>query len=144
MAVLALALAAQLLLAQRDELAARAQWRPWIGALCSVTGCELPPWREPRAFTMLDRNVRPAPGRPGVLAVDASFRNDAAWPQAWPNLRLTLSDVDGLPVGAREFGPGDYLDAAAPGVLAAGQSASVRFEVLEPAPRIVAFTFEFR
>ena len=58
---------------------------------------------------------------------------------------LTLSDVDGRAVGARAFAPADYLDdATAGGTLAPGQRASVALDVLEPAPDIVAFTFEFR
>ena len=58
---------------------------------------------------------------------------------------LTLSDVDGRDVGARAFAPADYLQgAAAAGQLAPGQRASVAFDVLEPAPDIVAFTFDFQ
>ena len=33
---------------------------------------------------------------PGALRVQAGFRNEAPWPQAWPELVLTLSDVEGL------------------------------------------------
>ncbi|MDQ3205758.1 MAG: DUF3426 domain-containing protein [Pseudomonadota bacterium] len=144
-AALALLLLLQLLLAQREALASQAQWRPWIASACGLLGCDIRPWRDPQAFSMLQRDVRPAPAREGVLVVDASFRNDAPWPQAWPNLLLTLSDVDGLPVGARAFTPAQYRGAEADAsLLASGQSASVRFEVVEPAPRIVAFAFEFR
>ena len=143
--VLALALVLQLLLADRARLAADARWRPVIAGLCTVTGCSLPPWHEPEAFAMISRDVRAHPGRAGALRVSATFRNDAQWPQAWPTLLLTLSDVDGRVVGARAFAPADYLDAAAAaGELAPGQRASVALDVLEPAPDIVAFTFEFR
>lgn len=141
---LAVLLGAQLLLAQRHDLAASARWRPMITAVCAVLGCELPPWREPAAYTMLARSVQPA-GRPGVLNVEASFRNDARWPQPWPALSLSLSDVRGQPVAQRTFVPGEYRDDAATAAqLAPGQSASVQFDVVEPASPIVAFTFEFR
>ncbi len=135
----------QLLLAQRAELAADARWRPWIASVCGVLGCTLPTWHEPDAYTMLDRSVQPPPGRNGVLNVSASFRNDARWPQAWPTLLLSLSDVDGRQVAGRAFTPVEYHAPSQKGeLLAPGQSASVRFEVIEPAPRIVAFTFDFR
>ncbi|WP_152597863.1 DUF3426 domain-containing protein [Novilysobacter arseniciresistens] len=142
---LGLLLVVQLLLSQRATLAASERWRPLIAATCSALMCELPPWREPLAFTMLARNVEQA-GAPGVLAVTASFRNDARWPQPWPALRLSLSDVDGIPVAARVFQPDEYRGsgAAAEPLLAPGQSANVRFEVVEPTPEIVAFTFDFR
>lgn len=143
--VLVLVLTLQLLLVQRQELAASARWRPWIAGLCSALRCEIPPWREPRAFTLLQRSVQPVPGAAGVLAVDANFRNDARWPQPWPTLVLSLSDVEGRQVGIRAFAPSEYRGAGAGAheLLAAGEARTVRFRVREPAPRIVAFTFDF-
>jgi hypothetical protein len=145
LAGLSLLLVLQLLLAQRDALAASARWRPVIGALCTTLRCTLPPWREPAAFTMLSREVRPHPDAPGTLLINASFRNDARWPQPWPALLLTLSDLDGRMVGARSFVAGEYLGAApTQSELAPGQTAAVSLAVVEPAPNVVAFTFDFR
>lgn len=141
---LTLLLALQLLLAQREELAANARWRPVIGHLCGVLHCKLPAWREPAAFTMLQRSVRPRPGVAGVLRVDASFRNDARWAQPWPTVLLTLSDMEGRPVGLRAFQPHEYLSGHGGGRIAPGQSATIRFDVIEPAQRVVAFTFDFK
>lgn len=144
-AVLTTLLLLQLLLAQRAELAADARWRPWISSVCSVFRCTLPTWHQPDAYSMLARSVQPKPGQPGVLDVSASFRNDAHWPQAWPTLLLSLSDVDGRQVAARAFTPLEYRAQSQVGdQLMPGQSASIRFDVVEPAPRIVAFTFDFR
>lgn len=144
-AALALVLALQLLLTQRHELAATARWRPLVTGLCGVLQCDVPPWREPAAFTMLGRNVQPKPNAPGVLTASASFRNDARWAQPWPTLSLSLSDIDGQQVGLRAFSPDEYRgDASAGDELAPGQSATVQFDVIEPAPRIVAFTFDFQ
>ena len=142
---LAVTLVLQVLVADRANLAADARWRPVVAGVCTVFGCDVPPWREPLAFTMIERDVRAHPATAGALRVSATFRNDARWPQPWPTLVLTLSDVDGREVGARAFEPGDYLQGpAAAGQLAPGQRASVAFDVLEPAPDIVAFTFDFR
>ncbi|QIO89742.1 membrane protein [Stenotrophomonas rhizophila] len=135
----------QIAVADRARLAADAGTRPWIAGLCSVLRCTLPAWREPAAFSMISRDVRPVPGQPGALQVQASFRNDARWAQAWPALRLSLSDADGRLIGTGEFAPADYLGAAnASGhVLEPGQSARIAFRVREPAASTVAFTFEF-
>ena len=142
---LSLLLVLQLLLAQRDTLAASPRWRPTIAAMCATLRCSLPPWHEPAAFTMLSRDVRPHPAAPGTLLINASFRNDARWPQPWPTLVLNLSDVDGRPVGARAFTPDEYRrEHRAADRLLPGQSTTVTMEVVEPAPRIVAFTFDFR
>ncbi|HEU4774324.1 MAG TPA: DUF3426 domain-containing protein [Lysobacter sp.] len=144
--LLTVVLLGQLLLAQRNELAADARWRPTIGTVCKAVACRLPPWHEPAAYTMLARSVQPASGKQGVLSVQASFRNDASWPQAWPALQLNLSDINGQTIARRVFTAQDYhpADAALPAELAPGQSASVSFDILEPASPIVAFTFDFR
>ena len=108
-------------------------------------GSHAPPWHEPAAFTMLSRDVRPHPATPGTLLINASFRNDARWSQPWPRLLLTLSDLDGRMVGARSFAADEYLGAApTQSELAPGQTAAVTLSVVEPAPNIVAFTFDFR
>ena len=144
-AALSLLLVLQLLLADRTTLARDARWRPGMSLLCGALGCTLPAWREPAAMTLLDRDVRPRPGMPGVLRVTATFRNDARWAQPWPSLLLTLSDLDGRAVGARVFSPREYLGATpTQPTLASGQSAMLSMDVLEPGPRIVAFTFDFR
>lgn len=135
----------QIAVADRARLAADAGSRPWIAALCGVLRCSLPAWREPAAFSMISRDVRPVPGQAGALQVQASIRNDARWAQAWPSLRLSLSDADGRVIGTGVFAPADYLGGAqaTAGTLDPGQSAQIAFRVREPAASTVAFTFEF-
>ncbi len=142
--LLALALLAQLFFSQRAQLAADARWRPLVLSACGALRCSVPAWREPGAFSMLSRDVIAVPGRPGVLRVQASFRNDAAWPQPWPALVLALSDAEGRQLGVRRFQPRDYLGAA-PGraLLAPGQATQLAFDILEPGPGVVAFDFRF-
>jgi hypothetical protein len=141
--LLGLLLGLQILLADRAQLAADPRWRPLLETLCGALRCDLPPWDEPGAFTMLDRKVRPAT-QPGALRVDATFRNDARWPQPWPALQLALSDADGRVLGSRVFQPVEYLGAAPTTLLSPDQSAQITFVVREPAPGTVAFSFEFR
>jgi hypothetical protein len=142
---LAAVLLVQIAVADRARLAADAGTRPWIAGLCGVLRCSLPAWREPAAFSMLSRDVRPVPGQAGALQVQASIRNDARWAQAWPSLRLSLSDADGRVIGTNVFAPADYLDRATDpaATLEPGQSAQIAFRVREPAASTVAFTFEF-
>lgn len=142
--LLLLALPLQLLLADRARLAADAGWRPLLASLCGALRCELPPWREPQAFTMIERDVRPIPGSPGELQVRATFRNDARWAQPWPRLQLSLADADGRTVGARGFEPREYLGHAPADLLRSGQSAQIAFRIREPATPAAAFQFEFR
>ncbi len=137
-------LAAQLFFSERAQLAANARWRPLVASVCGALGCTLPPWREPAAFTMLARDVIAVPGRPGVLRVQASFRNDARWPQPWPALVLTLSDADNRTLGTRRFLPREYLGSAPDSrMLAPSQATQLAFDIAEPAPNVVSFDFRF-
>lgn len=143
--LLLILLAVQWLLADRARLAADAGWRPLLSTVCGALGCDLPPWREPAAFTLLQRDVRQHPSLPGVLRVTADFRNDARWSQPWPELQLTLSDVNGLPAGQRSFRATEYLGGTPEQAeLSSGESVSIAMDVVEPAARIVAFDFKFR
>jgi len=139
-------LAAQVIIADRARLAADAGSRPLVAGLCSVLRCSLPAWHEPEAFSMLSRDIRPVPNQAGALQVQASFRNDARWAQAWPALRLSLSDADGRVIGRRTLQPADYLGNGADPLarLEPGQSAQVSFRLREPAAATVAFSFEFQ
>ncbi|MEO8160185.1 MAG: DUF3426 domain-containing protein [Arenimonas sp.] len=142
--VLALALLLQFAVADRARLAADRDWRPRIAALCELLRCTLPPWREPAALHLTSRDLRPHPTLPGVLVVSASFRNDAPFAQPWPQLQLSLQNLDGESLGLRRFAPREYLGAApATTRIGAGQSASIRLEILDPGKRAVAFGFEF-
>lgn len=144
-ATLSLLLLVQIALADRARLAADAGTRPWIAGLCNVLRCELPAWRDPAAFSMISRDVRPVAQQAGALQVQASIRNDAQWAQDWPVLRLSLSDADGRVIGSGVFDASDYLGAGAQtaGLLEPGQSAQIAFQVKEPAASTVAFNFEF-
>lgn len=142
---LSLLLCAQVVLADRARLATQAGWRPLVVALCGVFRCDVPTWREPAAFTMLSRDVRPIVGSPGALQAQATFRNEARWAQAWPVILLTLKDADGRTLGARALQPDDYLPQgeASPSI-GPGQSAQMAVRVKEPSANVVAFSFDFR
>lgn len=142
--VLLAMLVLQVLLADRARLAADANWRPRMELLCRVLHCRLPPWHEPSAFHVTASELRPHPSAQGVLLVTASFRNDAAFAQAWPILELSLANLDGESLGLRRFAPRDYLGGAPASVrLEPGQSASVTLEILDPGKRAVSFEFQF-
>lgn len=142
---LGLLLCVQVVLADRARLATQAAWRPMVVALCAVFRCDVPTWREPTAFTMLSRDVRPILGQPGTLQAQATFRNDARWDQAWPVILLTLKDADGRTLGARALRPDDYLPQdERPAPIGPGQSAQMAVRIREPSANVVAFSFDFR
>ena len=135
----------QLMLATRMELARQAAWRPLLQQTCALLRCSLPDWHQPDAITLLQRDVQPHPRRPELLRITATFRNDAAWPQPWPTLVLSLSGSDGAVVGARAFAPETYLGGKPEQrLLGSGQRASIAFDIRQPAQPAVAFDFTVR
>lgn len=142
---LAVLLLVQIAVADRARLAADPAWRPTIVNLCSWLRCAVPAWREPRAFHITSREVRPHPSAPGVLLVTATFRNDAAFAQAWPRLQLSLANLDGDSLGLRRFAPREYLgsEPATPRI-GPRQSATITLEIVDPGKRAVTFGFDFR
>jgi len=144
-AVLLALLGLQIVLADRERLAADARWRPLVTGICDVLGCSVPPWREPQAFVLLAREVAPHPQRSDALRARASFRNEAHWPQPWPQLLLTLSDVDGRAVAARVFTPEQYLAGAPPTPLVEpGQAVDIALDIREPSVETVSYAWDLR
>jgi hypothetical protein len=142
---LCLSLFLQILLADRARLAADPVWRPRVVALCARLRCSVPAWHEPGALHVTSREVRPHPSAADVLLVTATFRNDAAFAQAWPQLQLSLTNLDGESFGLRRFSPREYLGSEpATALIEAGQSATITLEIVDPGKRAVAFGFEFR
>ncbi|MEJ7746015.1 MAG: DUF3426 domain-containing protein [Luteimonas sp.] len=142
---LLLLLAVQLVIADRGSLAADARWRGAMIRVCHTLRCDIPAWREAGAFTMLHRDVRAHSAAANALRVQAAFRNDARWPQAWPELVLTLSDATGRVTGSRSFTAVEYLGhAPTQKLIATGQTANFVLDVVEPAPNTVSFSFDFR
>jgi predicted Zn finger-like uncharacterized protein len=143
--LLGVALLLQIVFAQRAELAQQERWRTWLEPLCRHVGCSLPTWRDPASLSLTARDIAPHPSMADALLVTATLQNDARWPQAWPMLELSLSDLDGNPVGMRRFTAEEYLGGPPPqATLAPGQSAMARLEIADPGKQAVAFAFEFR
>ena len=142
--VLVAMLVLQVLVADRVRLAADATWRPRIVALCATLRCSVPDWREPSAFHVTAREMRPHPNAAGALLLSATFRNDAAFAQPWPLLQVQLANPEGDPLGLRRFAPRDYLGGdPASAQIAPGQSASVNLAIMDPGKRAVSFDLAF-
>ena len=108
--------------------------RPRYERLCAALGCELPPFRDIRRIRSEGLLVRPDPARPGILLIDASLVNRAAFAQAFPGIRIDFSDIQGTPVTSRVFAPKAYLLAAAlrEGKMLPGEVLKIHIEMPDP------------
>ena len=141
--LLILVLGLQIVLAKRDDLADDPAWRPWVSRLCLLTSCQLAAWRQPEAFVPVRQAVAADPGQADVLIVQLSFRNDAQWPQPWPQIEIRLTDVAGQSIGMRRFRPREYLNATQDGDIKPGQTVSVEIALQETSGKAAGFAFDF-
>ncbi len=143
--VLLLSLLAQIGYAERTALVDDAHVRPWLDSACAELGCQLPLRHDPAKLELLSRDIRPHPSVPNALIISATLRNTADFHQAWPEVEITLSDLDENRIAMRRFQPQEYLGEGhnlAAG-MAPGATAALVFEVADPGKNAVAFEFKF-
>jgi len=128
----ALALLVQLAWHDRDRLVRDPDWRPRLDAACALLGCTLARPRDTALIRSDGLLIRPAPGREGVLLVDALLSNLAAYPQAWPQLEIVFSDMQGRALAGRVFMPSEYLPAWPRGDMPVRQAVAVHLEIRDP------------
>lgn len=140
---LLIALGLQIVIIEREALARHAVWRPAVSQLCLLAGCQLSSWRQPDAFVPVHQTIEADPDQEETLIVQLSFRNSAPWPQPWPQIELTLTDINGQVIGLRRFRPKDYVNSSQDTEIKANQTVSVEIAVQEPAGKAAGFRFDF-
>jgi hypothetical protein len=130
----------------RDRLLPRYEiLRPALQMMCNYTDCVLPLRQDLEHITLIDREVRSHPVNPDALQVTATIMNNAEYAQAYPVIRITLSNRHGRIVASRDFKPADYLseNIDIDKGLAPNQPLHIELEVADPGKDAVGFTFEF-
>lgn len=108
--VLALLLAGQGAWFKRDWLAAHyPRTRPALEMLCSVLQCRIALPADAERIRLESSDLQTDPDHANTVILTASLRNLAPYPQAYPNLELTLTDANNQPLARRQFAPKDYL-----------------------------------
>ena len=141
-----------LLLGVQIAWSERARWiddprvRSVLEPLCAQLHCSLPLRHEVATLELLSRDIHPHPSVPDALVISATLRNDAPFAQAWPTVEVSLSNLDDKKVAMRRFQPHDYLadGRSISSGIAAGASAALVFEVVDPGNDAVAFEFSFK
>lgn len=148
-AIAAVLLLSVVLLAQftwwdRERLAQIGVLRPALDWLCKPLACDLPLRHDPSRLEMVGREVRNHPTVKDALLVNAAFVNRASYPQVYPVLQISFSDVSGTPIAVRRFMPEEYLKAPdAAQAMGPGERALVKLELVDPGERAVSYQFDF-
>ena len=86
-------------------------------------------------------NVTTDPDSNGALSITGSLVNQASFVQAWPLLRVVLTDRFGTALRSRDFKPADYLPAGqAASLMAPGLAARFRLDIVDPGADAVGFS----
>ena len=101
---------AQLAYLFRTELAAHLPGlKPALVAACGPLHCGIPLPRNIDLMAIDASNMETDPAQPSVITLSVTLHNLAPYPQAYPYLELTLTDLNDMPVGRRVFRPDEYL-----------------------------------
>ncbi|RIX44222.1 MAG: DUF3426 domain-containing protein [Rhodocyclales bacterium GT-UBC] len=106
--LLAIALAAQLLIHFRVAVVQR---YPDAAAMYALADVDVPLPRNIEQV-VIDASDLQSDNQRGLFVLQATLRNRAAFPQAWPSLELTLTDTSDAVVSRRVLAPADYLPPA--------------------------------
>lgn len=109
-AALLLLLLAQATYFFRVELAAHMPGlKPMLVGYCSLLQCSVPLPQDADLMSIESSDLEADPAQASVIILTATLRNRAPYAQAYPNLELTLNDINDKPVARRTFYPAEYL-----------------------------------
>jgi predicted Zn finger-like uncharacterized protein len=144
--LLALTLCFQYIYFHRERLAQNGSVRPLVSAVCAVTNCRIPMRKDVGQIALLDRQVRTHPDYKQAILVQATLENRADFPQPYPVVQFSMSDIRGQVIASRRFGPREYLPPDVPTgipVFKPNTTAVISLELLDPGEEAVSFEFDF-
>jgi len=99
-----------------------------LEAYCEYVGCILEPLREASSLTIESSDLQADPAHRGLMILTVTLRNRANYALAFPNLELSLTDLQGQIVARTVFASDVYIrDALAlRGGIAAGEEKTVK------------------
>jgi hypothetical protein len=102
----------QLLLYFRTEVSFSVpEARPTLVAVCETLGCQVSLPHKINLLSIEASDLTPDGKLPGVLHLSAQLHNRAQYAQAWPDLEITLTDVQEHPLLRRTLTPAEFLPA---------------------------------
>lgn len=94
----------------RVDLAARMpRLKPALAGYCKLLGCSVPLPQRTDLMSIESSDLEADPAHENQINLNALLRNRAPYPQAFPDLELTLNDTQDKPLARRIFKPKDYL-----------------------------------
>lgn len=83
--------------------------KPLLIDACMMLDCSVPLPQNTDLMSIESSELEADPARESLITLNALLRNRASYTQAFPNLELTLNNMDDKPMARRIFRPADYL-----------------------------------
>lgn len=108
--VAAIVLLVQVVYVYRTPIAAELPGsRGVLESMCKGLGCDVPLPRRSDQLRAEYSELAAVPDQANLIRVSATVRNQAAYPQAYPHLELTLKDGEDRVLSRKVFAPKEYL-----------------------------------
>lgn len=129
----------------RAEISQYPALAPIASRFCEGQECVAPEKSAPERIRIVNRDVRPHPEVAGALLISLSFVNEAEFPQAYPTLEVSFSDIHAQLIALRRFQPAEYLggERRSSSPLPPGELVALSLSVVDPGEQGVSFRFEF-
>ncbi len=136
------ALGIQLLFQASPELSTDSRYRPALALICDVLGCPITEQRDLNLIKSDRLMVQAHPDIDKALLVDLVLTNHAPFPQAFPDLRLQFTDLQGSTLAQRQFKPEEYLQGTMANIpaMAAEKAYRITLEIVDPGPAATSFS----
>jgi len=84
--------------------------RPYLEQYCEILSCKMPISQQTELLSIESSDMQKEAAQEGVATLIVMIRNQAAFPQLFPSLELTLTDTKDKALASRIFSPGEYLE----------------------------------
>ncbi|MFZ5601236.1 MAG: DUF3426 domain-containing protein, partial [Pseudomonadota bacterium] len=143
--LLVMALAAQYVYFNLDDVARNPTLRPWLEMVCKPAGCTLPAQSDLARIVSANLVVRSHPHERNALVIDVIIKNTAPFEQPFPAVQLTFEDINNNPVASRRFLPAEYIHDTSVDIqrMPANTPIHLTLEIVDPGKNAVNYQLTF-
>jgi predicted Zn finger-like uncharacterized protein len=132
----------QLFIFEGDRLMQNPKLRPFLELACDTLRCSLPEFRASQDIRIVSRSLKPAVDNGEGLEFNLVIANHSSLAQAFPRIKLGLTDSGGRLVQSRIFLPSDYLPAPDQHLMPVGKPFEIRLVLAKPQRNVQGFEFD--
>ena len=135
---------AQVIYYQRYPLVQKPRFQQQVLSLCRVLPCNESQFSSTQQIKLLERNVYTHPVQANTLMVSGSFVNQASFAQKFPQLLVSLFDIQGNLIANRLFNSSEYLQVDKNRIrMEVAKPVQFRLEIVDPGTDALTYEFEF-